>query len=179
MSGKATGWALHEVHIPKATAKLILLALADEANNDGLSCWPSHKRIAKAANCSLRSVIRHLAAMESEGIIVVDRPASTGRGRYNRYALVMPGKTVDGQAEALIHERYSRDLPAHVWEGNHLDQTLTNWQSSSESERCQPGSEKVTASAQNTDRAVSQDPTTTQLLPELSSEKFDALSEDL
>jgi len=55
-----------------ATEKLVLLKLADNANDDGV-CWPSHDSIAAACEISKRSVIRAIKAIEAKAMINVTR----------------------------------------------------------------------------------------------------------
>lgn len=51
---------------------LILLVIADHANDDGL-CWPSAARIARRSKLSERQVRRRLALLEGRGFIAVDK----------------------------------------------------------------------------------------------------------
>lgn len=165
MSGKATGWALYEtaVKLPPVS-KLVLIALSDEANSDGLSCYPSHDRIGEAVGCDRRTVMRHIAALEEHGLIVVDRPARPGRGRHNRYGLVMNDKTIDQQIHALIAERSQFGLPS-MWCGNDLDEKVTeshtmfvdNWDVDN-SRKVTERTRKVTGQTKKGDTAVSHDP---------------------
>lgn len=48
------------------TAKLVLLALADNANDAGV-CWPSIPTIARKCDLSTRGVMKILASLESDG----------------------------------------------------------------------------------------------------------------
>jgi hypothetical protein len=54
MSSKAVGWAF-EQYAGSPGAKVVLMALADEANDKG-ECWPGQKRIAFKAEMSDRAV---------------------------------------------------------------------------------------------------------------------------
>jgi hypothetical protein len=58
------------------TIKFVLLALADNANDDK-TCWPSIPNIAKKTSCSERTVLRSLAELEKMGLIEKTR-------RFNR-----------------------------------------------------------------------------------------------
>lgn len=69
MSHRATGWVLYDAPVKDATQVLILWALADRANDDGTAAWPAQQWIADRARCSTRTVRRHLADLEEQGII--------------------------------------------------------------------------------------------------------------
>lgn len=90
MSLRATLWALDDVRTGDPITKLVLIALADEADDDGGSCYPSLRRIAQRAECSIATARRHVAKLESAGLISVHRPAQQGRGHHNRYQLRLP-----------------------------------------------------------------------------------------
>lgn len=84
--------------------KLVLLKLADRANDDG-ECWPGQDTVAVACNMSERSVMRHIATLESMRILTVDRrKGEDGRQATNLYHLnlawlpgdkLSPGKEPD------------------------------------------------------------------------------------
>ena len=66
---------------PKGAKRLILLALADWADDAGLS-WHSIGHLARKAAVSERHVTRALREMEAEGLVRVERrPESTSRYR--------------------------------------------------------------------------------------------------
>jgi biotin operon repressor len=61
-------WAWQQ-DTPNASAKLVLLAIADHANGDGY-CWPSMGRIGRMVGLSLRQVSNHVTALEAAGLVV-------------------------------------------------------------------------------------------------------------
>lgn len=66
---------------------MVLLALADAANDDGFACWPSQETLARKSRMSVRSVKRHIATLRDAGLIDVEMHSST-RGRMaNLYRL--------------------------------------------------------------------------------------------
>lgn len=69
--------------------RLVLLAIADEADDDGTNAYPSQDRIAHKTRLSRSTVKRCVASLEAAGELLVTRPESTGRGRFNRYTVVM------------------------------------------------------------------------------------------
>ncbi|MGV1016780.1 MAG: helix-turn-helix domain-containing protein [Fluviibacter phosphoraccumulans] len=53
----------------QAPRKMVLLALADNANDEGTDCWPSVGKLVEKCSMSERAVQGHLAALEEEGYI--------------------------------------------------------------------------------------------------------------
>ena len=65
------------------TALLVLLALADQANDHG-SCWPSVTTIAARARCTERHVRTILRDLEKDGALSVEhRPGTSSVYRIN------------------------------------------------------------------------------------------------
>jgi DNA-binding transcriptional MocR family regulator len=87
MSIEAMAWAKRQ-RCGDASAKLVLLILADYANHKG-QAWPSHATIAEQAELNRATVIRKLAALESKGLIAKEARADeeTGAQSSNRYTL--------------------------------------------------------------------------------------------
>lgn len=75
-----------ETHF-KGTDLLILLCLADHANDDGI-CWPSYDRLALRARCTRRQAIRCLERLISEGWVSRAGRKPVGRGGYVNIFLV-------------------------------------------------------------------------------------------
>ena len=69
MSVKAMTWAF-EQDLPPAE-KLVLLALADNCNDDDWVAWPKVSKIAAKASVSKRSAQRHLKALVERGVIEI------------------------------------------------------------------------------------------------------------
>ena len=53
----------------QAPRKMVLLALADNANDEGTDCWPSVGKLVEKCSMSERAVQGHLAALEESGYI--------------------------------------------------------------------------------------------------------------
>jgi len=68
-----------------STQKLVLLALADWANDDGL-CWPSIDRLAQKTGMAGRSVQRIIRDLEQVGLVKRDEVV----GKGNRYWILTP-----------------------------------------------------------------------------------------
>ena len=64
MSWQCTSWALREAPAPTATARLVLIALADRCQPDGRSAWPTVETLMAEAHTSESSVKRALKALE-------------------------------------------------------------------------------------------------------------------
>lgn len=69
MSLRAMLWALNDAPVDDPTTCLVLIALADGANDDGTGAYPSKATMAKRARCSERTVQRHLRELESLSLI--------------------------------------------------------------------------------------------------------------
>lgn len=80
------------------TEKMVLLILADHADDEGQNAWPSVARIARKASISERQVQRILRSLCDSGFIAVERQAGGSREqredrRPNRYTIRMDGVT--------------------------------------------------------------------------------------
>ena len=67
MSIAALNWAW-AMECPNATSKLVLLALADRADDDG-KCWPGMDTVAARAGVSTRQVSTHMKSLEGMGLL--------------------------------------------------------------------------------------------------------------
>ena len=66
--------------------KLLLLAIADHANDDGFGAYPGQGRLAEKAGCSERHVRRLLAILENSNLLQVVQQGD-GRGHTTHYYL--------------------------------------------------------------------------------------------
>lgn len=87
-------WAFNQA--VSGNDKLVLLALADNADADG-SCFPSHAVLAKKASVSERTVQTVLGRLQEAGLIHWERRNSqaTGYRSTNRYYLHIDGLTAE------------------------------------------------------------------------------------
>lgn len=69
MSIRAMVWALKDAPVPDPVAHLVLIGLADHADDDGLNARPSQRKLAEYVHVSVRTVGYKLKALESQGII--------------------------------------------------------------------------------------------------------------
>ena len=70
MSIRCVGWALNEAPVTEPVQVLVLVAMAERANDDGTSTYQSRATIAQKARISVRTVQRILAQLEEMGLIV-------------------------------------------------------------------------------------------------------------
>lgn len=80
----------------KGTDRLVLLAIADSADDDGSNAWPSVARLAHKAQVSERTVQRAIRSLEAMGLVFIEENVG-GPGnarsdrRPNRYTVLLPG----------------------------------------------------------------------------------------
>jgi len=68
------------------TSRVIMLALADHADDNGI-CWPSISRLARYANVDRRNIFRHLEALIKAGEIKISGKGFRG---VNKYQITLP-----------------------------------------------------------------------------------------
>ncbi len=73
----------------KGNERLVLLCIADEADDEGRNAFPSIRRIAMKANCHPDTVIECVKALELMGELEVKRPLKQGRGHFNKYKVLL------------------------------------------------------------------------------------------
>lgn len=80
--------------VGSSSTKLVLLKLADNANDDGL-CWPSYQNIADHCEMDRRTAMRHIKKLEDMGFIRVEwRKDNDGQNRTNVYHLTLESGNV-------------------------------------------------------------------------------------
>lgn len=85
MSIKALNWVWQQPI--KGNSKLVLLALADCASDDG-ECWPGIKTIAKKCGISRNTAIGNMRKLKKLGLLASERRyTEAGRRTSNRYTL--------------------------------------------------------------------------------------------
>lgn len=86
MSGKAMGWALEQVtELP--VDKLVLIAIGNFADENH-QCFPSRKKLAVLAMCSVDTVDRAVKRLEDAGMLTKEKQSSTRGGlTSNAYTL--------------------------------------------------------------------------------------------
>ena len=126
---KVLTWVWHDCDVTEHTDLLVMLALADEADDDGSSCFPSIRRIASKTRLSVGGVHKVLERIEADGRVVIERPEQTGRGRHNRYEIDVPwkrspGEPLDGETFTERTETFTNVHPKS--ERTHLPDQRSN-----------------------------------------------------
>jgi DNA-binding transcriptional ArsR family regulator len=78
--------AVLEAKIGNSSRKLVLLKLADSCNDGGM-CWPKYETIASDCELDRRSVMRHVKALESMGIVSISNRFTEHGNTSNLYQL--------------------------------------------------------------------------------------------
>jgi hypothetical protein len=96
-----------------STRKLVLVKLADNANDDGI-CWPSYKYIADQCETSKRSVINHISELESNGFLKVTHRKGVKGSGTNVYQLCFDGseKTAPLKNKGIAGDENSAPQPS-------------------------------------------------------------------
>jgi biotin operon repressor len=116
-----------EMDIPTGQ-KFVLLALADRAGDDGKSCFPSQKEIAKKTSITVRSVQKHLVWLEGEGLLKrVERRRKDGYRTTDEYILTLDNE-ISGEefsGENISGEKKCKSQ-AKNFRGNELPTVINN-----------------------------------------------------
>lgn len=70
-----------------SASKLVLLALADHANDKGLGVYPGNAHLARKVSLKIRQTQNLLAHLESHGLIRREKYAAGGRGKAVEWSL--------------------------------------------------------------------------------------------
>ncbi len=100
----------------EGNARLVLLALADCASEDG-SCWPSIKKICAKANVSEPTARKYMRAFIAIGLIDCDvREDHSGRQTSNIYKINLEMLGNDLISESLLKKCVAKSR-TKSWEG--------------------------------------------------------------
>lgn len=91
MSVQALSYALYQTSGLTPAAKLILVTIADHCNVETGWAWPSTARLAALTGVGKRQVIRHIEALESAGLLHVQKRA----GRPSGYRIITQNQAVE------------------------------------------------------------------------------------
>lgn len=91
--------------------KLVLLALCDHANDDGV-CYPSQAFLASKCSMSYRSVINQIKRLESYGILTSERRQKAGSRQSNSYTINL--NNYKSQCENSAHAESAHANFAHA-----------------------------------------------------------------
>ena len=79
------------VKVGNASRKLVLIKLADNANDKG-ECWPSYQHIADQCEISRRSAMNHIEALCESGLVVKRSRKGVKGNSTNVYLLNLDGE---------------------------------------------------------------------------------------
>ena len=92
------------LEVGNPTRKLVLIKLADQANDKG-ECYPSYSTIAKAAECSKRSAMTHVEQLEKDGFLIIQRrKVKDNQNLSNVYILTLDKAQQPSENSALGSE---------------------------------------------------------------------------
>lgn len=74
--------------------KMLLLALCDHANDDGV-CYPSQEKLAQKCSMGERTVISHIQWLERHGIVSRERRQNTQRRKSDLYQITLRNYTLE------------------------------------------------------------------------------------
>jgi DNA-binding transcriptional ArsR family regulator len=130
MTIAALNWAWQQ-ECPNATSKLVLIALADKANDDG-ECWPGMDHIAEMVGISTRQVSTHLGTLEGSGLILRKRKRSAlGRLGKNVYYV----NSTSGSTLPVDQEKSTSGSPLPNGAGHQRKSDVDNQRKSTSSQR--------------------------------------------
>ncbi|ORF28277.1 helix-turn-helix domain-containing protein [Snodgrassella alvi] len=93
--------------------KLVLLALCDHANDDGV-CYPSQAFLASKCSMSYRSVINQIKRLESCGILTSERRQKAGSRQSNSYTINLNNYKSQCENSAYAESAHANSAPANV-----------------------------------------------------------------
>lgn len=107
-------WAWEQSDI-SAPAELVLMALADHANDQG-ACWPSTRRLAEKCNMTRGTLWRHVVTLKAKGLVDVEpRISETGSQTSNLYLLAVSPLPTDETGVPTSHsggaDKWDRGVP--------------------------------------------------------------------
>ena len=74
-------WAWSQLDVPSGV-KIVLIALADAANHDGV-CWPNQEKLAIMCGCTRQTIVVNVGKLKKMGLLEIKR----GKGNKVRYLL--------------------------------------------------------------------------------------------
>ena len=113
MSLKAMNWVWD--HSPAVgTELLVLLAIADNADDAGANAYPSTDTLARKTRLDTRTVQRVIRRLEERGHVVVDRGGGRAANRYSMQ-LTTPQQPVDNSPDS-VDELPTPPADCHRWQ---------------------------------------------------------------
>lgn len=91
--------------------KMLLLALCDHANDDGV-CYPSQEKLAQKCSMGERTVISHIQWLERHGIVSRERRQNTQRRKSDLYQITLSNYTPEPANPAPANPAPANSAPA-------------------------------------------------------------------
>ena len=91
--------------------KMLLLALCDHANDDGV-CYPSQEKLAQKCSMAERTVISHIQWLERHGIVSRERRQNTQRRKSDLYQITLGNYTPEPANSAPANSAPANSAPA-------------------------------------------------------------------
>ena len=91
--------------------KMLLLALFDHANDDGV-CYPSQEKLAQKCSMGERTVISHIQWLERHGIVSRERRQNTQRRKSDLYQITLGNYTAEPANSAPANSAPANSAPA-------------------------------------------------------------------
>ena len=91
--------------------KMLLLALCDHANDDGV-CYPSQEKLAQKCSMGERTVINHIQWLERHGIVSRERRQNTQRRKSDLYQITLSNYTPEPANSAPANSAPANSAPA-------------------------------------------------------------------
>lgn len=92
--------------------KMLLLALCDHANDDGV-CYPSQEKLAQKCSMGERTVISHIQWLERHGIVSRERRQNTQRRKSDLYQITLSNYTPEPANPAPANPAPANSAPAN------------------------------------------------------------------
>ena len=92
--------------------KMLLLALCDHANDDGV-CYPSQEKLAQKCSMGERTVISHIQWLERHGIVSRERRQNTQRRKSDLYQITLSNYTPEPANSAPANSAPANSAPAN------------------------------------------------------------------
>lgn len=93
--------------------KLVLLALADHADDEGI-CWPGTKRVAAKGNVARSTLMGHLQTLRKAGLVQTEARTDpeSGARKSSLYVLPVPPAVTEGVSESRTgaSEKHKGDI---------------------------------------------------------------------
>jgi DNA-binding transcriptional MocR family regulator len=140
VSVHVSSWAWRQT-VGSAAAKLLLVKLADNANDLG-QAWPSHRRLARECEMSRRTVQRRLEELETLGLVTIVEEQR--KGRSNLYQLAfLDVRHSDAPTDSDVRHFDAAGAPPVTQQVRHSSDALTvsNRQEPSPRERAEIASQ--------------------------------------